>query len=302
MRQYVYSRNAALFLLFAFIILFPSGARAVFVGDIDQDNDIDLADVILGLQVLTGGTPAIPEMVSGTDVNNDAKIGLAEVMYALQVVKVINSSSTWNDTGITWGGNYPSGNNADCTSNIAVAQDCSQGRDATHNDDSDGHAGFSFTKLDINGNSLPTDAATWNCVRDNVTGLVWEIKTDDGGIHDKDNTYRWGGKTALGTGDPTSYYSDWDSLVDGSNSEGLCGYRDWRVPTVEELAGLADYGRNNPAIDTAFFPNTQASGFWSASPFSGFSGLAWYVYFSSGRADYSNRWYFKIVRLVRSGE
>ncbi len=58
------------------------------------------------------------------------------------------SATPLNDTGITWGGDYPSGNNTTCTSNIAAPQDCNQGRDATHNDDSDGHAGFSFTKLD----------------------------------------------------------------------------------------------------------------------------------------------------------
>jgi hypothetical protein len=25
-------------------------------------------------------------------------------------------------------------------------------------------------------------------IRDNVTGLIWEVKTDDGTIHDKDHT------------------------------------------------------------------------------------------------------------------
>jgi len=28
-------------------------------------------------------------------------------------------------------------------------------------------------------------------VRDNVTGLIWENKTDDGTIHDKNNQYTW---------------------------------------------------------------------------------------------------------------
>ena len=28
-------------------------------------------------------------------------------------------------------------------------------------------------------------------MRDNVTGLIWEVKTDDGSVHDKDNTYCW---------------------------------------------------------------------------------------------------------------
>ena len=52
----------------------------------------------------------------------------------------------------------------------------------------------SYTKLGQDGVALP-DAATpadgWIMTRDNVTGLIWEIKTDDGSIRDKDNTYSW---------------------------------------------------------------------------------------------------------------
>jgi len=47
----------------------------------------------------------------------------------------------------------------------------------------------SYTKLDANGNDLPDEATEWVMVRDNVTGLIWESKTDDNSIHDKDNTY-----------------------------------------------------------------------------------------------------------------
>ena len=211
--------------------------------------------------------------------------------------------SKLNDTGITWGGNYPEGNTTTCTSTVDAPQDCHQGRDATHNDNSDGHGGFSFTKLDQSGNSLPASAPTWSCVRDNVTNLVWEVKTDDGTIHDKDNTYRWGGKTARGTGYGT-YYPDWDTLVDGSNTERLCGFSDWRVPTRAELQGLVHYGRTNPAIDTDYFPNTPTASFWSASPDAYSSYGSWAVDFIRGSAYYYyyNRDYYYHVRLVRSGK
>lgn len=91
-----------------------------------------------------------------------------------------------NDTGITWGGEYPTGNNSGCTGVAIDAQDCSSGRDATHNNDSDGDAGFSYTKLDSKGDPLSDQSVTyastpWACVQDNVTGLIWEVKTDDGG-------------------------------------------------------------------------------------------------------------------------
>ena len=38
--------------------------------------------------------------------------------------------------------------------------------------------------------------------RDNVTGLIREVKTDDGGLHDKDWTYTWYNGTT-GTADGT---------------------------------------------------------------------------------------------------
>ncbi len=203
-----------------------------------------------------------------------------------------------NDTGITWGGDYSSGNNTTCTSNIASPQDCQQGRDFTHNDDSDGHAGFSFTKLDASGNPLAASATSWACVKDNVTGLVWEVKTDDGSIHDKTNNYRWGGVTHQGT-NYGIYYNDWDALVNGTNSEALCGFTDWRVPITQELMSIVDNSRYNPAIDTDYFPNTNSSFFWSASPLANDSDYAWYVYFDGGLSNGNDRRYVRYVRLVR---
>ena len=64
------------------------------------------------------------------------------------VVQSLNNiTGKLNDTGITACGDA-SNNNLDCPVNDYHGQDAEYGRDATHNDDSDGHAGFSFTKLD----------------------------------------------------------------------------------------------------------------------------------------------------------
>ena len=50
-----------------------------------------------------------------------------------------------------------------------------------------GEAGFDFTALNASGQTTPpTSGATPHpCVRDNVTGLVWEVKTADGGLRDQ---------------------------------------------------------------------------------------------------------------------
>ena len=62
------------------------------------------------------------------------------------------------------------------------------------------------------------------------------------------------------------YYDDWNSLVNGANTESLCGFNDWRVPKKEELRSIVHYGTHKPSIDTAYFPNTVSSSFWSSSP------------------------------------
>ena len=62
---------------------------------------------------------------------------------------------------------------------------------------------FDFTKIDANGNALPVTATNHSCVKDNVTGLMWEVKTDDGGLRDKDWYYTWYDSTPFKV--PTKY-------------------------------------------------------------------------------------------------
>lgn len=216
-----------------------------------------------------------------------------------------------NDTGITWAGEIPTGNNADCNSTtITSPQDCNTGRDVTHPDPTDGHAGFSFIKLDSSGTPLAdqsVDYATtpWSCVKDNVTGLVWEVKNEIANdIHNNNNTYQWGGLTAIGYDHPNRkgiYYDpSWSDLVQGSNDEILCGFDNWRVPRVAELLSIVYKGTVSPTIDVNYFPNIVSNWFWSSSPVSDDENNAWIVYFSYGGNHDFNRDSSGRVRLVSS--
>lgn len=234
-----------------------------------------------------------------------------------------NVTGKLNDTGITWGGNYPSGSNSDCSGTEIDAQDCSHGRDAaalagTLSKVGGGSAGFDFTKLDSSGNDLAATATAWSCVRDNVTGLVWEVKDDNGGLHDKDNTYTWynsdsstnGGDAGTQNGGTCSGGGDCDTagLVTAVNAAGLCGQNDWRVPAREELRSIVDYSRYNPAIDTDYFPNTQYDSshdygrYWSSSPASYNSYVPWGVDFYAGGTYKGGKNSSRYVRLVRGGQ
>ena len=107
-----------------------------------------------------------------------------------------------NDTGVTSCGDYSRGHSGISNNDVVCQlltdsngdpvptnQDGVSGRDINFPNDEDGRKGFSFTKLDAAGLALSSSVSQWSCVKDNVTGLVWELKTDDGGLHDKDDTY-----------------------------------------------------------------------------------------------------------------
>lgn len=52
-------------------------------GDLNSDDTVDLKDVIVGLQALTNCNPDSSQPAKAGDVDQDGKIGLAEVLYCL---------------------------------------------------------------------------------------------------------------------------------------------------------------------------------------------------------------------------
>ena len=228
-----------------------------------------------------------------------------------------------NDTGITSCGEAYR-NNFLCTGLEPSGQDAHYGRDAgaeagTLTKTGGGISGFDFTKIANNGEELPASAALgsgpkdWACTRDNVTGLIWEVKVgDQGHLRHNRHRYTWydpnspDGKVGVQDGGFCAGSAcDTTSFVQAVNAQGLCGASDWRMPTWRELQGIVDYGWRylGASVDPEYFPNTVEFEYWSGSPFAVDVGVdqGWVVEFESGRVlprghEVTN----VLLRLVRS--
>ena len=239
-----------------------------------------------------------------------------------------------NDTGIDWCADFNANRNqsgtrleknsgCDAVAATYPGQDAHRGRDADDrlrklSKSGSGSAGFDFTKVCASGKlagegdcppnpTLGSAPDNWACVRDNVTGLVWEVKTSKG-LRGQGNSYTWynpdtaenGGAAGTQNGGRCEGSNcDTHAYAQEVNKQGLCGANDWRLPTRKELLSIVDNGQLKPAIDGNYFPNTPSAHFWSSSPYADKTGLAWQVYFQYGEALTAEKGQDGQVRLVR---
>ena len=162
--------------------------------------------------------------------------------------------------------------------------------------------GYSYVPNPSGGNYDKTE-----CVKENSTGLVWEGKTASPATS-RLGTDTYTNYDGTGVGQKSDGSNATQAEIDANtnsigyknsvNTSALCGYTDWRLPTVTELQGiLASSG--SPRIDTTWFPNTQANAYWSSSPYVGASYYAWNVHFYDGGVYNGDRSGLSHVRLVR---
>lgn len=140
------------------------------------------------------------------------------------------------------------------------------------------------------------------CVKDNVTGLMWEGKTASG-LRGGSNTYTNYHRDFYDPNNEMDAATNAYGYVAAVNRAGLCGYSDWRLPTVDELHGIANYGA---FVSLTWFPNTLAQPYWASLPYFGDGShsfyYAWVVRFDDGRVYGLNRNWKYPVRLVRASQ
>ena len=149
-----------------------------------------------------------------------------------------------------------------------------------------------FTKLGANGNELviqdrdwvdrgkENEGTQWRCVRDNATGLTWEVKTWE----------NW-----------REVYNFARATAHARNAT-ICGLPEWRIPSSLELLSIVDQGApSGPKIDKHFFNHAREAFYWSSEVYAPYPAFAVGVHFGSGAVTTANQSGRNNLRLVHGG-
>lgn len=111
-------------------------------------------------------------------------------------------------------------------------------------------------------------------VSDTTHGLMWK-KCSEG------QSWRQAGNSCDGNAAGLSWDDALNQVEILNADQGFAGFKDWRLPTIKELATLVAYDRPSP-IDLNVFPATPSLWYWSGTPFQRQATRAWFVAFGSG--------------------
>ncbi|TDF39659.1 DUF1566 domain-containing protein [Alteromonadaceae bacterium M269] len=247
-----------------------------------------------------------------------------QVEDSIQVDVQPFTSNLLNDTGVT---QLASNNSVGSEpQNLFPGQDGHRGRDVIFDNGAlekagRGQQGFDYTRLDAVGDQVDDDSLSFSCVRDNLTGLVWEVKEQGASLNSVSNTYSWffsennGGFEGVANAAGASCdlaQCNTTAFVEAVNARGLCGFFDWRIPTYSELQSLLHLGKTSgPLIDEMNFPNTTDAAanplfYWAREasadgPQGDAAQNAWAIDFATGNDNFLNKSSAARVRLVRAG-
>lgn len=131
-----------------------------------------------------------------------------------------------------------------------------------------------FAQRSPNGQRFIVDGDT---IRDATTGLQWTR----GNVGDK----------AL----------SWAEAQKACAALTLNGHKDWRLPTLQELVAIADYGRTSPCMDPVF--KCDSAWYWTETPHAASpADYAWVVGFNDGYSGWDGQDGGYLVRAVRAGQ
>jgi len=173
---------------------------------------------------------------------------------------------------------------------------------------------FDMTRLNQDGSindGSDFSGRPWVCVRDNQSGMTWEVKSSQPGLRNINNTYSWydpdensnggyAGKANAGmcTGSDCDTYS----YAKAVNAIKLCGLNDWHLPSRFELNTIVDESIffPGPTLPKAFFPEELPGKYWTDTTFKTRRAGAWVWRFDYGNDYVTEKSEALNVRLINA--
>ncbi len=260
--------------------------------------DLDSANIRGGATIFgVAGDPNVADTSSGNSQGNDIRQDKKAWVDGTEVTGTLNERSVNPNNLIQLGGIYTLFNLQNVDPDLAAGNikkdEVVYGIIGTYNGPGllwtgqteiyrtgdDGYYGdgaaFSYQTLDPAGNGEVVTV-------DNVTGLMWASDGSGAGCN-------FGNQTI------------WDAALDWAEGLTFAGYSDWKLPNRRQLESLIDSGIYDPTINTAYFPNTVSSEYWSGSTYAKGTTRAWTVSFSEGYLNNPSKvatpYYVRAVRI-----
>ena len=122
-------------------------------------------------------------------------------------------------------------------------------------------------------------------VKDNATGLIWQRR--------ESSSQKFGDLFEL------LNWKDAFKYIEEMNSLKFAGYSDWRLPNINELQSIVNFGTRFPAINGKYFDNTESFYYWSSTSVANNSPSAWCIYFQFGDIRENEKINGAYIRAVR---
>ena len=146
-----------------------------------------------------------------------------------------------------------------------------------------------------NGNGRKKTLSSYvRCVRRGSESVLWAFDFSDNG-----NTISHGSTELMWQKEDDDIEKDWGSALSYCEDLNLGGYSDWRLPDVNELQTIIEYGKYQPAIDSNYFPGTNSSYYWSSTTHTRLRSQASFIDFGYGYLQEFHKTSSFLVRCTR---
>ncbi|MCP4296723.1 MAG: DUF1566 domain-containing protein, partial [Proteobacteria bacterium] len=98
----------------------------------------------------------------------------------------------------------------------------------------------------------------------------------------------------------TTTLANWEDALSYCENLSLANSNNWRLPSLNELQTIVDYGSYSPSIDTSYFPDTNSSYYWSSTTYPPNPTVAWTTIFADGIVEGALKSSSYYIRCVRS--